>query len=349
MDQIACRVLQFDRFALDLMRGCVRVGERDIDLRPKSFDVLRHLVTNAGRLVSKQELHDAVWTDVTVTDDSLVQCIRELRHKLGDDERRLIKTVSRRGYLLDAKLAVPGLLLPEEPGLTKGPEAAVYAETRLDAMRRVFQELRTRRRRISAAVVMLGLAAVAVGLSALHANWVQDKVLFRMLLAIQSHPASELFSRPDAQRVAEIAEKKELPLPAFQIRKPANDVPESMRRFIGVWVSDTGWMISNRQIMMIVTDVDSEGVATGYVINGPPGPRSQVQNPANATPFTGRISGDVLVYGGPLGAHVMTLTVQGRIEYTMTFTNGAVGAATLDSAWNLVDAERVAAATMTER
>lgn len=97
-------VLQFDRFALDLRRGCLRAGERDIDLRPKSFEVLRHLAENAGRLVPKQELLEAVWPKIAVTDDSLGQCIRELRQKLGDVDHRLIKTVPRRGYLLDVKV-----------------------------------------------------------------------------------------------------------------------------------------------------------------------------------------------------------------------------------------------------
>jgi formylglycine-generating enzyme required for sulfatase activity len=102
MDHIVHRVLRFDRFAVDLARGCLRAGDQEIDLRPKTFEVLCYLAENAGRLVPKQELFEAVWPDVTVCDDSLVQCIRELRQQLGDDERRLIKTVSRRGYLLDA-------------------------------------------------------------------------------------------------------------------------------------------------------------------------------------------------------------------------------------------------------
>src|SRR5271154_6423167 len=100
------RILRFDRFALDLTRGCLRIDDHEIDLRPKAFEVLHHLVENAGRLVPKQELHEAVWSNVAVSDDSLVQCIRELRHKLGDDDRRVIKTVSRRGYLLDASVTV---------------------------------------------------------------------------------------------------------------------------------------------------------------------------------------------------------------------------------------------------
>ena len=105
MDHIVHRVWRFDRFALDLARGCLRAGDQAIDLRPKTFEVLCYLAENAGRLVLKQELFEAVWPTVTVCDDSVVQCIRELRHKLGDDDRRLIKTVSRRGYLLDAAVS----------------------------------------------------------------------------------------------------------------------------------------------------------------------------------------------------------------------------------------------------
>jgi adenylate cyclase len=110
MDQFVPRVLQFERFALDLTRGCLRLGDRNVDLRPKAFEVLRLLAENAGRPVSKQELYDAVWPSVTVTDDVLVQCIRELRQLLGDHDHSLIKTVSRRGYLLEAtpRIGSPG-------------------------------------------------------------------------------------------------------------------------------------------------------------------------------------------------------------------------------------------------
>src|SRR5262252_5654506 len=124
MDQIIPRTLSFDRFELDFTRGCVRVGGRDVDLRPKAFDVLCYLAENAGRLVSKQELHDAVWGRVTVTDDALVQCIRELRQKLGDDDRTLIRTVARRGYLLDAQRRAPGVV-PVETESPPAPDLAV--------------------------------------------------------------------------------------------------------------------------------------------------------------------------------------------------------------------------------
>ena len=89
---------RFEGFTLDLVRGCLRRDDQDIGLAPKPFEVVRYLAENAGRLVSKQELFDAVWPNVIVTDDSLVRCIRELRSKLGDDTHRLIKTAPRRRH-----------------------------------------------------------------------------------------------------------------------------------------------------------------------------------------------------------------------------------------------------------
>jgi formylglycine-generating enzyme required for sulfatase activity/DNA-binding winged helix-turn-helix (wHTH) protein len=105
MDRTIPKILAFDRFALDLRRGLLRAGDQDIELRPKAFEVLCYLVENAGRLVALDELHKAVWGEVAVTNDSIVQCIRELRSKLGDNEHSLIKTVARRGYVLEAAVS----------------------------------------------------------------------------------------------------------------------------------------------------------------------------------------------------------------------------------------------------
>src|SRR4051812_21828760 len=123
MDQVVREVLLFERFALDLNRGCVLIGSQIIDLRPKTFEVLRHLVANAGHLVSKDDLYGAAWPDVIVGDDSLSQCIHELRQLLGDTDRRLIKTISRRGYLLDAQpIATPAdashAIVADQPPIT---------------------------------------------------------------------------------------------------------------------------------------------------------------------------------------------------------------------------------------
>ena len=78
------------------------VGEHGpIHLRPKSFDVLRILIENAGRVVSKAELSEAVWGDTPASDDSLTQCLIDVRKALEDRNRTLVRTIPRRGYLIE--------------------------------------------------------------------------------------------------------------------------------------------------------------------------------------------------------------------------------------------------------
>ncbi len=97
----------FGRFTLDVRRGCLLRDDQEVGLRPKSFEVLCYLVENRGRLISKRELMDAIWIDTFVTEDSLVQCLIDVRRALGDSSRRLIRTVPRRGYLFSAEDAEP--------------------------------------------------------------------------------------------------------------------------------------------------------------------------------------------------------------------------------------------------
>lgn len=87
-------------------RGCLLAGEDEIKLRPKSFELLRYLVENPGRLVLKDELVEAVWPNVIVSDDLLAQSISDLRNALDDVDRRIIKTVTRRGYLFAAPVSI---------------------------------------------------------------------------------------------------------------------------------------------------------------------------------------------------------------------------------------------------
>src|SRR5258707_3426716 len=91
----------FDEFALDLTRGCLQHGPNEIRLRPKSFEVLKYLVENSGRLINKDELINAIWVDASVTDSSLVQCLKDIRHALRDETQQIIKTVHGRGYIFD--------------------------------------------------------------------------------------------------------------------------------------------------------------------------------------------------------------------------------------------------------
>jgi DNA-binding winged helix-turn-helix (wHTH) protein/tetratricopeptide (TPR) repeat protein len=99
-------VLRFADFELDQRRAELRGPDgAPIRLRPKTFLMLHTLAANAGRVVGKQELMDTVWADIHVSEDSLFQCIREIRTALGDDDRSLVKVVSGRGYLFDVEVS----------------------------------------------------------------------------------------------------------------------------------------------------------------------------------------------------------------------------------------------------
>ena len=108
---------QFDGFVLDLTRGILSDAKgEELPLRRKSFDLLHLLVENRGRLLDRDTIGQAIWSDVTVTDDSITQCVGDIRRALGDREQRMLKTMRRRGYIFDANIAAPeNLLLRDKP------------------------------------------------------------------------------------------------------------------------------------------------------------------------------------------------------------------------------------------
>src|SRR5215471_10259672 len=91
-------MFQFEGYTLDVARSSLRIADRAVELRPKPFEVLCYLVENAGRLVTKEELIEAIWPDVTVSDQVLTHCVSEARQAIGDGGQTIIKTVPRRGY-----------------------------------------------------------------------------------------------------------------------------------------------------------------------------------------------------------------------------------------------------------
>ena len=101
------REYSFRNFTLDLQSGVLRRNGDEITLRHKSFDVLACLVEHHGRLVTKAALMEAVWPNTAVTDNSLAQCLVEIRRALGDDSQQLIRTVARRGYIFTASVSTP--------------------------------------------------------------------------------------------------------------------------------------------------------------------------------------------------------------------------------------------------
>lgn len=73
-----------------------------IELRRQSAHVLAALVSQMGQIVSKDALIDLVWGKIAVTDDSISQCIADIRKALGDSSRQQLKTYPRKGYMLVA-------------------------------------------------------------------------------------------------------------------------------------------------------------------------------------------------------------------------------------------------------
>jgi DNA-binding winged helix-turn-helix (wHTH) protein/TolB-like protein len=96
--------------------GILAMDSLLIRLEPRVMDVLVYLATSPGRVVSKEELLDAVWNGTFVEEGVLSQAIHSLRKALGDDARnpRYIQTIPKRGYRLVAVVAPAGDLKPVE-------------------------------------------------------------------------------------------------------------------------------------------------------------------------------------------------------------------------------------------
>src|SRR5262252_7344803 len=107
-------MIEFSPYRLDLHAGRLWHGEEPVALRPKAWALLCYLAERPGILVTKDELHVAVWGDTIVSDDTLTRTLGELRQVLGDDAQtpRVIETVHRRGF----RFIAPRPGLPAEKG-----------------------------------------------------------------------------------------------------------------------------------------------------------------------------------------------------------------------------------------
>ena len=136
MSDAAKTVLQFGRFTLDRALCRLRADGQDVELRPKSFEVLRYLVENAERLLTKDEIVGVVWPNVVVSDDSLARCMSDIRLALGDAEQGIIKTVPKRGYMFAVPVTRPvvrtGPILPDRPSVAVLPFTNLSGDPRQD-------------------------------------------------------------------------------------------------------------------------------------------------------------------------------------------------------------------------
>src|SRR5271170_3809649 len=99
---------RFGQFVLDPDKRALCRANSLVSLTPRAFDVLLFLVQNPIRLVTKEELLQAVWGDTFVEEGNLTQYISHLRKALEDnsEDTRLIATITRKGYQFTAAVTV---------------------------------------------------------------------------------------------------------------------------------------------------------------------------------------------------------------------------------------------------
>src|SRR5262245_22799646 len=116
--------LVFGPFQLDRRDERLWCGPEAIPLPPKTFAVLCCLVTQAGQLVTKEALLEAVWPDTVVSEAVVTVAMRTLRQVLGDPARtpRFIETVHGRGYRFIAPVSI--LVAPGASGMEEAPRRA---------------------------------------------------------------------------------------------------------------------------------------------------------------------------------------------------------------------------------
>ena len=130
---------------LDLHAGTLRNAADDlVPMRPQAWSVLALLARHAGQVVTKDQLLDAIWPGLVVTDGSIAQAVSDVRAALGPEGRIVVKTVARRGYVLAAgasdlpsQAAPDGTPLPAMPGPLFGRDDEVRTLLDMLAMHRL--------------------------------------------------------------------------------------------------------------------------------------------------------------------------------------------------------------------
>ncbi len=142
---------QFEPFRLDAVNGCLWRDGLQIPLPPKPFAVLEYLVGHPGRLVTHDELLDALWPETYVQPQVLRTYVLELRKLLGDDagQPRFIQTLPKRGYCFVAAVTDVRAAVPVSPAPCDGkPAGFVNRSHELERLKAEFDFLARGQRRI---------------------------------------------------------------------------------------------------------------------------------------------------------------------------------------------------------
>jgi DNA-binding winged helix-turn-helix (wHTH) protein/tetratricopeptide (TPR) repeat protein len=182
------KTYRFEGHVLDLTRGVLTRNGQEIPLRPRSFELLRLMIDNPGRLLDRDSINAAVWPDTVTTDENIAQCVREVRLAIGDRARSVVRTVPRRGYVLTASVTKaerdergtipPSLARAPGPTIIVPPFAGVgHAPALADRGEQLGDEVRTALSRLtSVTVIESGPGHVSIGaddpIPTVHAEYV---------------------------------------------------------------------------------------------------------------------------------------------------------------------------------
>ena len=252
--------LRFGQFVLDLGLGSLLRDGQEIPLRPKTFAILRHLVENPNRLVSKDELFDAVWPNVTVTDDALVQSIGELRRALGDDGLNLIKTVPRRGYRFAAAVTDDGPADRPPAAVSAISDAAESAEGQTALVPPGIAASRSSRIAVFASLAIAVLFAGGVML------WTGAASRLAASLGFAGRPADAAIGAKPTIAVLPLADQSDDPARAYLADGMTQDIINALGRFSSLTVMSWNAVVPYKGKPASPDGIRDLGV--GYLVEG---------------------------------------------------------------------------------
>jgi DNA-binding winged helix-turn-helix (wHTH) protein len=152
---------RFEDCELDTDRHELRRSGAAQPLEPLAFDLLRHLIENRERVVSRDDLRNTVWSGRVVSESTLSSWMTTVRAAIGDDgeAQRLIRTVPRRGFRFVGAVSEEA---PTEPEAPVSPEPAGHSAAANPAAPRAVADTGRTRLAVLAAGAGLAVAAIAV-------------------------------------------------------------------------------------------------------------------------------------------------------------------------------------------
>jgi DNA-binding winged helix-turn-helix (wHTH) protein len=155
-------IFQFGDYELDEEAGELRRGGARVELQPKPFELLRTLLRERARIVSNDELMNALWPDTAVTPSSLTRAVSLARRAIGDAHHgERIRSEARRGYRFVADVRELSVRAPA----ARGSEAIADARAtpfvgREDALRELRSALEAARAGSARIAVLTGRAGI---------------------------------------------------------------------------------------------------------------------------------------------------------------------------------------------